>query len=332
MKHYACIGLLVCVGSLACAQVAETDQYYVNLPAQNPAFTGIDNLWDLQLRYRQTWSQFDNKPSILSASLFGKIGQSNPEVYRNNSIRVSDPDLFSSGSSTVARRHGIGLTVNSFKLAGYDETAATAKYAFHLPVSSRFAVSMGTSLQLLTQRFSLDELTLRDPVNDLFYQNIVQSGSGNISSFSLAFGGALYSDNFFLGFDARSIANQYFSSDVLTTQSGNPAYSVVMGKTFSSGKLLAIQTVARATYGIAEQVLAGAGIRVLYRDVVSMGVHYEHEQKLSYLVSLNIHSKVKVYYAYDRFINELRDFQAGNHEVILRLPLFNKHSSSSYAW
>jgi type IX secretion system PorP/SprF family membrane protein len=316
---------------LAAAQVTETEQYYINLPGQNPAFTGIDNFWDLQLRYRQTWSQFDNNPSIISAALYGKIGQSNPEVYRNNSIRVSNPDLFTSGSSTLARKHGVGMSVNSFSLAGYNETAAALKYAFHIPVSSSLALSLGTSAQLLTQRFSVEQLTLRDPVSDLFYQNLVESGSGNNSSMSFALGGALYSRTFFLGLSGNGIANQTLSGS-LKTQLEGLTYSATMGKTIGAGKVMAVQPVVRVTYPSSSELQIGAGLRMLYRDIVSFGVHYEHEQRLSYLISLNMNSKIRIYYSYDRFVNELKDFQAGNHEVILRLPLFNKHSSSSYAW
>jgi type IX secretion system PorP/SprF family membrane protein len=209
MKPLALILSLCCASVLA--QVPEADQYYVNLPGQNPAFTGIDNFLDLQLRYRKTWSQFGSNPSIVGAALYGKIGKAGADVYRNNSFRVSDPTIYDTQSKSLKRKHGYGLSINSFKINGYDRKTVSLKYAFHIPVSSKFILSLGTSAQLLSERFNVEQLNVRDPINDVFYQTVMENGNGTISSYSLALGGALYSQTFFLGFGASSLLNNNFS-------------------------------------------------------------------------------------------------------------------------
>lgn len=330
MKPLALILVFCCASVLA--QVPEADQYYINLPGQNPAFTGVDNFLDLQLRYRKTWSQFGSNPSILGASLYGKIGKAGADVYRNNSFRVSDPTIYGTRPTSVSRKHGYGVSINSFKINGYDRKSISVKYAYHIPVSSKLVLSLGTSAQLLSERFNVEGLTVRDPVNDLFYQSVMNNGNGTISSYSLSFGGALYSESFFLGVGASSLMNNNFSVTSLNPVPAESEYHFLIGKTLKTGPNLAWQPTIRINYDGLQGTRVGVGIRTKYKDLFSIGAHYQSSEKLSFLFGLNAKSKVRVYYAYDYFVNELKDFRVGNHEVIVRVPLLNKHSLNSYCW
>jgi type IX secretion system PorP/SprF family membrane protein len=316
----------------AWGQISGGEQYYINLPARNPAFTGIDNLLDIHLRYRKTSSQLGSNPSNLGFSVFGKFGKAGSGVYRNNSFRVSDPGMYPAESSFISRKHGLGLTVNSFKLNGYDRKSVGLNYAYHIPVHARWAVSLGTSVNLLTERFNVDDLTVRDPINDQFYQSVMTNGTGTVGSYSLAFGGALYSENFFVGLGANTIMNSHFSNGNLTPVPAKPEFYLVSGKTMKVNSLLSIQPTVQLSHDDMYGDRIGAGVRVRYKTSVWAGIHYENAQKISYLFGLNIQSKLRVYYAYDQFINDLKELRAGNHEVIIRIPLLNKHSLNTYTW
>jgi type IX secretion system PorP/SprF family membrane protein len=330
MKPLALIFTFYCARLLA--QVPEADQYYINLPGQNPAFTGIDNFLDLQLRYRKTWSQFGSNPSIVGAALYGKIGKAGADVYRNNSFRVSDPTIYGTQSTSLRRKHGYGLSINSFEIDGYDRKSMSLKYALHIPVSKKFMFSLGTSAQFLSERFNLEGLTVRDPINDVFYQSVMDNGNGTISSYSLAFGGALYSETFFLGLGASSLLNNNFSITSINPVPTESDYHLVFGKSFKTGSAIAWQPTLRISYDGLLGTRVGAGLRARYKDLLSIGLHYQSSEKLSFLFGLNAKSKVRLYYAYDYFINELGDFKVGNHEVIVRVPLLNKHALNSYCW
>ena len=317
---------------VALAQVPEADQYYINLPGQNPAFTGVDNFLDVQLRYRKTWSQFGSNPSILGFSVYGKIGKAGAGVYRNNSFRVSDPNIYASKSTSIARKHGFGASVNSFKINGYDRKSVSGKYAYHIPVSSHWALSMGVSFQLLTERFNADDLTVRDPINDQFYQSIMTNGNANSSSYSVAFGGALYSEGTFIGLGINSLLNKDLSTSLLHPVSAGPEFYLLAGQTFKAGPQFSLQPTARLSSNSLYGTHVGVGLRIRYKELISTGFNYEHAHKVSYLLGLNIKSKLRMYYAFDYFINDLKDFRVGNHEVIVRIPFFNQHSLNAYTW
>ena len=319
-------------GVVALAQVPEADQYYINLPGQNPAFTGIDNFLDVQLRYRKTWSQFGNNPSIVGASLYGKIGKAGADVFKNNSFRVSDPSIYGTQTTSLKRKHGYGLSINSFKINGYDRKSVSLKYAFHIPISTKLMLSMGTSVQLLSERFNVEGLTVRDPINDMFYQSVMDNGNGTISSYSWAFGGALYSENFFLGIGASSLLNNNFAITSINPIPAESEYHLVIGKSFKTGSAFAWQPTLRVCYDGLLGSRIGAGIRANYKNLLTAGLHYQNNEKLSFLMGLSVKTKVRLYYAYDLFINDLADFKVGNHEVIVRVPLFYKHALNSYSW
>jgi type IX secretion system PorP/SprF family membrane protein len=325
--------VIIClIANSVWGQISGGDQYYINLPGRNPAFTGIDNLLDVHLRYRKTSSQLGNNPSNLGFSVFGKFGKAGSGVYRNNSFRVSDPGIYPAESSFISRKHGLGLTINSFKLNGYDRKSVGLNYAYHIPVHDQWALSLGTSINLVTERFKVDDLTVRDPINDQFYQSVMANGTGTAGSYSLAFGGALYSENFFVGLGANTIMNSQFSSGGLTPVTAEPEFYLVSGKTMKVNALLSIQPTVQFSYDGLHAERIGAGVRVRYKTLVWAGVHYEHAQKVSYLFGLNIQSKLLVYYAYDQFTNDLKELKAGNHEVIIRIPFLNKHSLNTYTW
>lgn len=314
------------------AQLPDGEQFYVNLPAQNPAFTGIDNFVDVQLRYRKTWSQFGSNPSIVGFSIYGKSGKAGADAYRNNSFRVSDPTVYGSRPASIVRKHGYGASVNSFSIGGYERFTGSAKYAYHIPVGSTSAISLGTSFQWLSEQFNVDDLTVRDPINDQFYQSIVTNGYGRLSSYSVSFGGAFYAPDFFIGVGAAQLIYKNVSAVALTSVKAEPQLHLVAGKTFQATTAVALQPMLRVTHDGLTGSQLGVGLRARYKEIFNAGLHYEIGQRLSYLVGINAKDKVRVYYAYDQFMNDLKDFRVGNHEVIIRVPLFNARAYNSYSW
>jgi type IX secretion system PorP/SprF family membrane protein len=314
------------------AQSLEGDQYYINLPAQNPAFTGIDNFVDVQLRYRKTWSQFGSNPSILGFSIYGKSGRASGDAYRNNSFRVSDPSIYGSRPATIMRKHGFGMNLNSFSIGGYDRFTGSLLYAYHIPVGEASAFSMGASVQWLSERFNIDGLTVRDPVNDQFYQRVLANGFGTLSRYSISLGGAYYAPTFFVGLGTSQMVQVQGSAAELSAVPTATQFHIIAGKTWPLTATVALQPTARLYYDAVAGGQMGIGLRARYKDIFSAGLHYEAGQRISYLVSLNAMSKVRVYYAFDQFINEWKDFGVGNHEVIIRVPLFNARAFNSYCW
>ena len=325
--------ILLCWATVSVfGQGHEGNQYYIDLAGRNPAFTGIDNLLDVQLRYRKMWSQFGSNPSIVGLSVYGKLGKSGSGVYRNNSFRGSDPNIYPTKSSFISRKHGLGLVVNSFKLNGYDRKSLNVNYAYHIPVQSRWAISLGASVNYLTERFNVEDLTVRDPINDLFYQSVMANGTGTVASYSLAFGGALYSENFFLGLGGNTLMGNDLSNQGVTPVPAKPEFYLISGRTFKVNSIITVQPTIHVSYNELHAEKMAAGIRVRYKTLISAGLHYEHGQKISYLLGLNVQSKLRVYYAYDQFVNDLKELRVGNHEVIIRIPFLNQHSLNTYTW
>src|SRR5690606_23805410 len=93
-------GLLVIVFiSYATQLVAQEDdytQYYLNLPAVNPAFTGMDDFFVLNAGVREGWNNFGIKNDDSFFSLFGALNNGSRSGRRNNALRTSDPTIFES--------------------------------------------------------------------------------------------------------------------------------------------------------------------------------------------------------------------------------------------
>jgi len=180
------------------AQEIDYTQYYLNLAGVNAGFTGMEDYLDLKMAYRIGGNDFGVKNNNVFVSAYGALGTSAQLALKRNSLRISNLGAFEEIQSNrrLRRRQGIGGMVTSRTVGPYTSVSLNGNYAYHVPVSNKLNLSLGTRVAYGSQRVDFNGYTIRDPVNDLFYQQLMQSNPGNQNSLSIYFGTVLYSNDF----------------------------------------------------------------------------------------------------------------------------------------
>ncbi|MEM9859807.1 MAG: type IX secretion system membrane protein PorP/SprF, partial [Bacteroidota bacterium] len=122
-------------------------QYYNNLHVLNPAFIGLSDYSEFRAGFRQPWNEISNVRSTNFASFSTVLGKKSPLDYRNQPLRISDPEAFNTLDTKVfSRKHGVGLYISQNEIGPFKENSVRGVYAYHIPLTKKSHLSFGTSL------------------------------------------------------------------------------------------------------------------------------------------------------------------------------------------
>ncbi len=323
--------LLLCLD--AKGQEDDYTQYYLNLPAVNAGFTGMDDFLDVKSGVREGWNNFGIKNNNLYLSAYGALNSASRSGRRNNSLRLSNPEVFDEiqNDKKFRRRHGLGGMLTNRTVGPYHSFGANMNYAYHLPISGKLNISLGTRLGYTNQRLDFTGLVVRDDVNDLFYRSLIEAGQGNQNTFLVDFGTVLYSKKFFLGLSTSNFVTERLNGDQLFTSNQETRYRMQTGTVFTINPQLDLSPGVQVTYAEGYDVLWAANLRMRYKNLLSLGTAYGSDSRVSLLVGLST-TNLTINYAYDIYTSEVNNFNVNTHELVLGLTLFNKYKLRPRFW
>lgn len=326
--------LMLAVISGAAAQENDNTQYFVNLPSVNPGFTGSESFLDFKASYRQSWNNFSNENNNFYASLYGVLGRTSPTAYKENTLRISDPNAYDrlSLNKDLRRKHGVGGMISSRTLGPLTVLNITANYAYHIPISEKLSLTLGTKVGFLSHKVDFTQFTVRDEVNDIFFQMLMSANEGNQNYFTLDVGSVLYSDNFYLGLSSNSLVNQKISGDDFNEFLTDRTYDLITGFRKQLSRNVEIYPAARLQYSELFDLTWEANVRLRYKELIYVGGSYQNDVRASFLAGLTLDSRYNINYSFDYYLSDLSNFNTGNHEVVVGIALFNKYSVPYKNW
>ncbi|MBX2945176.1 MAG: PorP/SprF family type IX secretion system membrane protein [Cyclobacteriaceae bacterium] len=317
----------------ASAQEDDFTQYYLNLPAVNPAFTGVDDFFSINAGVREGWNDYGIQNDNSYFSFFGALNTGSRSGRRNNSLRTSDPSLFEKiqNENKFRRRHGLGGIVTSRKVGPYKSFGSFLNYSYHLPLTSRLSASLGSRVGFTNQRIDFSGLQVRDDVNDLFYQSLLLAGQGTQNTLLMDFGMVVYSKRFFLGFSSDNLLARMMNGDGLFSLNSGVRYSAQVGAFLPLNAEWMISPGIFTTYKEGYDLRWAANLRLKYKDFIYVGSAYEPDLKTSLLFGLNT-NRLSINYAYDMYMGGLDNFNITTHELILGITVYNPYKLKPRFW
>lgn len=320
----------------ASAQETDYTQYYLLNPGYNPGYTGTEDFLDVKVGFREGWNNFGIQNNYLFFSAYSALNNSKRGILRQNGLRLSDPGMMEQMQSDkkVRRKHGVGGMLTNRKLGPYTMMSASANYAYHLPIGRKVNLSFGTKLGIQNQRIDFSNFTVRDDVNDQFFQSLMRTSEGNQMMFRMDFGTVLYTDKFNFGVSTGNMIQSELGGEHLVDQAA-ARYIMMQASLLSvraSRDIVLIPGI-RVVYSDSFDLNWNVNARARYKNLVYLGAGYAGEgSKLSLLAGLNLNNNFSVNYSYDRFLSELSNFNVSVHEVMLGITLFNKYGSPTRFW
>jgi len=337
MKRSLLVILSFLICSLSYGQLRrDFTQLYRNAPYYNPGFAGIEDFFEINAAAQQAWSNYDDNQASFFVSAYGRIGNHNPVVYEQNSLRISDPSRYRDIARTrkdVYRKHGIGGRVTVVSVGPLIQQQAMFTYAYHLPLTTELRLSFGTNLAFNRQQINLQDYTVRNEDNDLFFQELIRQGDGSSNAFDAGFGAVLYGDRFFAGLSARSLVSAEISNS-LQVESLEPftTYTFIGAMDFDLSEHVVLRPGLRADYSFASDMVLQPNVSVRWRDVLSAGAYYQFDKAFTMMVGIQLSDGLRLGYSYDHFVGDLSLLNQNNHELTITFFVNNKYGISSFLW
>lgn len=289
----------VLLGSLAFGQqLPQFTQYMYNTISINPAYAGSRESLSVVALHRSQWSGFEGGPQTLTASVHTPL--------RNDRI-------------------GLGLSFINDQL-GYENFSyvyGDFSYSIQTGASSQLAFGLKAGVT----QFALDQAFMNDPsvAGDPFFRDLSNRITPNIGA-----GIYWHSYRWYVGISApRLFINNYNKGNTVLNEdfaaSERVSYYFTGGLVFDLSKDIKLKpsVLVKATNGA--QAALDTSMNLLFFDRFWLGASYRWDDAIGAIADFQVTKAVRIGYAYDFAVSDLRPYTDGSHEIFLLVDLSLKN-------
>lgn len=226
---------------------------------------------------------------------------------------------------------GLGGMLTQRTVGPYKSITESVNFAYHLPLSNKLSVSLGTQVGLMNQRIDFSGLQVRDEVNDDFYNQLKTANQGTQNTVTVDFGALLYSNQFYLGVSSNNLIAERMNGDFLFDLNDGMRYRIQTGAFFPVSSELSMSPAIQAIYAEGYDLRWSATMRMRYKDFLILGGGFEPDSHISLLFGAAT-KNLSIGYSYDIYTSSLNNFNANTHEVVLGISVFNKYKLTPRFW
>jgi type IX secretion system PorP/SprF family membrane protein len=244
--------------------------------------------------------------------------------------------LVSFNMPVLNNRVGIGANISRSSIGISQQYTAELAYAYRIPVPRGF---LNLGLMTSVRNFQMDFSQLRGS-QPLEQDNAIPQG--NQSKFVPNFGAGIYynAQNFYLGISSpRLLAVNIDLADNSGTISREvPHFFFMAGVMIPLGQSVKLQPQALLKSVKGAPFDADANLSLIFNDKVTAGVSYRlggskengFGESLSGLFSVQMGQNIMLGLSYDATLSELRRYNSGSAEVVLRYFITGKSSGTEF--
>jgi type IX secretion system PorP/SprF family membrane protein len=299
--YLAALATFLGVLGLQAQQDPHYTQYMYNMNVMNPAYAGSKEHLSFGLLYRKQWVDVDGAPSTGSFS----------------------------GSLPVGKNVGVGLSVIADKIGPVEEQNAYGDFSYTLRLNGAhrlaFGIKGGATFQRIGLFSDINNPNLPDQTDEAFQEN-----TNNVY---LNFGAGVfyYSDNYYLAF---SVPNMLKATqlDYNGRKFGSETrhFFLTGGYVFNLSDNVKFKPFAMLKGAFEAPTSLDVSTNFLFNEKFEIGATYRIDDSFGGMVNYAINPNVRIGYAYDHIISDLKTVTTSSHEIILLFDLdFPKKVSRS---
>jgi len=279
-------------------------QYMYNMNVINPAYAGSKENLAIGLLYRKQWVNIEDSPTTFTAT----------------------------GHSPVGKNVGIGLSAISDKIGPVNETNVYGDVSYTLNLGGEHKLAMGIKAGATFHKVGLfDEVyaNVPDPNDPAFSQNI------NKTYLNIGSGLFYYTNKYYLAF---SVPNMLKSNHLDINRGGQTLkfgtealhYFFTGGYVFQLNPNLKFKPFFMVKSAFNAPTSLDVSTNFLFFEKFELGATYRLQDSFGAMVNYKITDGLRIGYAYDHIVSDLKIATPSSHEVILLFDLnFPKKVSSS---
>ncbi|MEZ0007494.1 type IX secretion system PorP/SprF family membrane protein [Flavobacterium sp. 28YEA47A] len=279
-------------------------QYMYNMNVINPAYAGSKENLSFGLLYRQQWEGIEDAPRTFTFS----------------------------GHSPAGKNVGLGLSVISDEIGPVKEQNVYGDFSYTLNLGGEHRLALGIKAGATFQKiglFSDINGTLPDPSDEAFSQD------SNNTFFNIGTGFFYYTNNYYI---ALSVPNMLKSKHLNVRRDGQERhygeetqhYFLTGGYVFQLTDNIKFKPFTMIKSAFNAPVSFDVSTNFLFNEKFEIGATYRLDDSFGGMVNYAITPNLRIGYAYDRIISDLKVTTPASHEVILLFDLnFPKKVSRS---
>jgi type IX secretion system PorP/SprF family membrane protein len=275
-------------------------QYMYNMNVINPAYAGSKENLSFGLLYRKQWIEIEDAPTTFSLS----------------------------GSAPIGKNVGLGLSIISDKIGPVEENNVYGDFSYTLNLGGERRLALGLKAGVTFQKIGLKSIiqpTLPDPNDGAFQEDT------NNSKLNIGTGLFYYTNKYYVSF---SIPNMLKSAhlDYNGVKYGTEIqhYFLTGGYVFDLNPNLKFKPFAMVKSAINAPTSLDVSANFLYVEKFEMGATYRLQDSFGVMVNYAVSPSLRIGYAYDHIVSDLKVTTPSSHEIILLFDLnFPKKVSQS---
>ena len=292
--------LLVAFFEAEAQQDPNYTQYMYNMNVINPAYAGSKESLSFGLLYRKQWIEIEDSPTTATFA----------------------------GSMPIGKNVGMGLSIISDKIGPVEENNIYGDFSYTLNLGGEHRLALGLKAGLTLQKIgfrSIIQPTLPNPNDGAFAEDT------NNSKFNIGTGLFYYTDNYYF---AVSVPNMLKSAhlDYDGTKYGTEIqhYFITGGYVFDINENLKFKPFAMVKSAFNAPVSLDVSTNFLFNEKFEVGATYRLQDSFGAMVNYAISPSLRVGYAYDHIVSDLKVTTPSSHEIILLFDVnFSKKAYQS---
>jgi type IX secretion system PorP/SprF family membrane protein len=282
---------LFCAVSKA-QQDPQYTMYMFNMMSINPAYAGTKDHTDATLLGRKQWVNYNGAPQTLS-------------------FNIHTPVFYD--------KIGLGLSVINDKLGIMNHNIINFAFSYHAKFKKSL-LSLGLQPSITQFSSNLSTLKIDAPGSPAIPDNAFQ----NLSETAFKAGGGLfwYNNNGYLGLSTPLLAKVRIggtsSGGIITPYKSTPHLFIAGGYVFNvgSGKYkIKPSTLIKYTNGAPLEF--DLNCNFYFNNVFGIGASWRSFDSMDAILEYTINKNLKIGYAYDYTLTNLRNYNSGSHEIIV---------------
>ena len=272
-------------------------QYMYNMNVINPAYAGSTENLSLGLLYRKQWVNIEDSPASFTFS----------------------------GHSPAGKNVGIGISFISDKIGPVTEQNVFGDFSYTLKLGDTQRLAFGVKAGVSFHKVGLRDIqsSLPDPTEGIFGEDI------NDTSLNLGTGLFYYTDKYYV---ALSLPNMLKAAhlDYNGREYGSDVshYFLTAGYVFDVNYELKFKPsfMLKSAFNVTPSLDLSANF--LYQEKFEIGATYRLQDSFGGMVNFAVTPELRIGYAYDHIVSDLKVTAPSSHEFILLYDLFESKKVS----
>lgn len=287
-KIYFIAILALAVSELRAQQDPHYTQYMYNMSVMNPAYAGSKESISGGLLYRKQWIEIEDAPTTGTFFIHSPVG----------------------------RNVGLGLSVISDKIGPVEENNVYADFSYTLNLGGEHKLAFGLKGGLTMHKIDFDYIFTTLPQQSPL--DPFSSGNPNNTFLNIGSGVFYYTDKYYVAFSVPNMLKSKYL-DFSGRQYGTEVihYFLTGGYVFDLNPNLKFKPSAMIKSSVDAPTSVDVSANFMFYDKLELGATYRREDSFGGMVNFAVTPGLRIGYAYDRVISDLKTVTPASHEVML---------------